>query len=161
MARGIPNKPALDTRDEVVGQQTYVDMPQDVAAKDLDLSEKGAEIIQASVIDDYVAELAFMEEPVLVEILESQDPNAEPVVDVYCQGIPCWMVRGQVHQIKRKFLQILAGARQTSIKTDVRVDGDTVVNRVNKHSALRYPFQVHEDKNPKGREWLRKVLASA
>ena len=32
-----------------------------------------------------------------------------------------------------------------------------VYNRINKHTALRYPFQM-TDSNPRGQDWLRGLL---
>ena len=96
-----------------------------------------------------------------VEVHESNDPNAEPIVDLYCNGIPQRIVRGQPIAVKRKYVQILAGARQVSMSTDTRVQGEDVINRVSKRSALRYPFSVVRDDNRKGRDWLRTVLQAA
>ncbi len=159
MPRGIPNK--LDTNEMQVGQNTHIDMPTEGVIDRSAMREEGVEIVTGVQLDDYAAELAFMEELIEVEVHESTDPNALPIVDVYCQGVPQRFLRGQRQTVKRKFVQILADARQTSMRTATKVEGDGVVNRIDKHSALRYPFSVTLDNNRKGRDWLRQALMTA
>ena len=159
MARGIPNK--TDTTDMDVGQKTHIDIPGTGVIDRSALHEEGIEVVPAVAVDSYAADLAFMEEPVEIEVHESNDPNAEPIVDLYCNGIPQRIVRGQPIAVKRKYVQILAGARQVSMSTDTRVQGEDVINRVSKRSALRYPFSVIRDDNRRGRDWLRHALQSA
>jgi hypothetical protein len=92
---------------------------------------------------------------------ESTDQNAQVLVDVYCNGVAQRFIRGQRQVVKRKFVNILADARQTAMKTTTQVNGDDVVNRIDKHTALRFPFSVMRDDNPKGRDWLRQRLQAA
>lgn len=159
MARGIPNK--IDTNELDVGQKTHIDMPATGIIDRSAMHEDGIEVVAAAGLSDYAKDLVFMEELVEVEVHESTDPNAEPVVDLYCNGIPQRFARGVPIAVKRKYVQILASARQTSMTTTVKVDGDNVVNRINKHSAARYPFRVLRDDNPRGRDWLRSALQAA
>lgn len=159
MARGIPNK--TDTTELDVGQKTHIDIPGMGVLDRSALQEEGVEVVPAVALDGYAADLAFMEEPVEVEVHESNDPNAEPIVDLYCNGTPQRIVRGQPITVKRKFVQILANARQVSMSTETLVQGYDVINRVSKRSALRYPFSVVRDDNRKGRDWLRQVLQGA
>lgn len=160
MTRGVRNT-GIEAAEQQIGQKTYVDMAGQGDARSLDLSEQGVELVDGPALGDYAAELAFMEEPVEVIVHESNDPNAEPLVDLYCNGVPQRLIRGEPQTIKRKYVQILADARQVSMNTVTRKDGENVINRINKHSALRYPFSVQLDRNPKGREWLKKILATA
>lgn len=160
MPRGIPNS-KLDTTNMDVGQKTHVDMPAEGLIDRSAMREEGVEVVPALAMDGYAADLAFMEELVEVEVHESNDPNAEPIVDLYCNGIPQRIVRGQPIAVKRKYVQILANARQVSMTTETRVQGEDVINRIGKRSALRYPFSVVRDDNRKGRDWLRSVLQAA
>ena len=159
MPRGIPNK--LDTTDLDVGQKTHIDIPGEGVIDRSAIREEGVEIVPAAALDGYAADLAFMEEPVEVEVHESSDPNAETIVDLYCNGVPQRIIRGKPITVKRKYVAILAGARQVSMSTDTRVDGENVVNRVSKRTALRYPFTVTRDDNRRGHDWLRKQLQAA
>lgn len=164
MPRGIPNS-RTDTTDLDVGQKTHIDMPGEGVIDRSALREKAVEetdIVTASGVDEYAKELAFYEEPVEIEIHESTDKNnPEPIIDLYCQGVPQRVIRGQPITVKRKYVQILCNARHVSMDTEVKMDGDNVINRVNKRSALRYPFSVIHDANPRGRDWLRQALRAA
>lgn len=160
MPRGIPNS-KIDTTELDVGQKTHIDIPGEGVLDRSALHEEGVHVVPAAAIDGYASELAFMEEPVEIEVHESNDPNAETVVDLYCNGIPQRIIRGQPITVKRKYVQILAGARQVSMSTETRVHGEEVINRVSKRSALRYPFSVTRDDNRRGRDWLRQQLQAA
>lgn len=106
------------------------------------------------------ARLAFMEEKVDVMVHESADPNAEPVVHVAVNGSNQFFPRGQVVTCKRKYLEVLARAKEVGINTREALDRDgnrTTV--IGKHAALRFPFSVMRDENPKGATWLKSVLA--
>lgn len=159
MPRGIPNK--IDTNDSDVGQKSHIDIPATGILDRSALQEDGIEVVPAAGMSDYTKELAFMEEMVEVEVHESTDPNAEPIVDLYCNGTPQRLIRGVPAAVKRKYVQILANARQTSLTTTVKVDGDNVVNRIDKHTAVRYPFRILRDDNPRGASWLRSLLRAA
>lgn len=112
--------------------------------------------------DDYAKELAFLEEKVEVMVHESTDPNAENPVQVACNGINQFFVRGQTQVVKRKFVEILARSKTTSIATrDARDLSGDLTTRIEKATALRYPFSVIRDENPKGAVWLKSVLAQA
>lgn len=164
MPRGIPNS-KTDTTDMDVGQKTHIDMPGEGIIDRSAMREQAIEqtdIVTASGVDDYAKELAFYEEPVEIEIHESSDrDNPDPIVDLYCQGVPQRIIRGQPITVKRKYVQILVNARHVSMSTETRVEGENVVNRVNKRSALRYPFSVIHDANPRGRDWLRQAMRAA
>lgn len=162
MPRGIPNK-EIDSRNEVVAQQKSVNIPTTGSLENLLRPDHEVEIYRDGNIDDYAQELAFGEEIVDVVVHESTDKNAEPIVDVYCNGTPQRFIRGMQQKVKRKFVGILAQARQTSISTKVSAMGENgePVNRIDKHSAVRYPFSVVYDANPRGAAWLRNLLASS
>jgi len=90
----------------------------------------------------------------------SLEPSMGKVLKSICH---LWFVRGMTQKVKRKYVEILARARQTSITTQVvaqDANGETV-NRVNKHTAVRYPFSVMYDPSPKGGAWMKQLLASA
>ena len=148
-----------ETEEQSIAQSRPLDVPVTGALSDMVRVDQEIVIADGPSLGDYAKELAFMEEIVDVMVHESTDPHAEPVVDVYCNGMPQRFVRGQMQKVKRKYVEILANARQTSIKTNVRNDGDNVYNRIDKHTALRYPFSM-QDSNPRGQAWLKKLLAT-
>lgn len=127
-------------------------------------------------IDEKEAMTKFMEEPVKIMIHESTDPNPEPVVFCAVNGEGAllikdgggrafrtpWIPRGQEVVLRRKFVERLARARTTRIATEeVRDANGDRATAVRRKTSLRYPFQVIEDPNPKGAEWLKSVLADA
>lgn len=129
-----------------------------------------------STVDEKTEMLKFMEEPVRIMIHESSDPNPEPVVYCAVNGEGAllikdsagrafrtpWLPRGQEITIRRKFVERLARARRTKIRTEeVRDANGDRATAVKRQTALQYPFQVVEDRNPKGPAWLKSVLADA
>jgi hypothetical protein len=153
-----PNK-TIETEEQSLAQSRPLDVPVDGSLDGLIRVDQEIVVADSPALDDYAAQLAFMEEYVEITVHESTDANAEPIVDVYCNGMPQRFIRGVQQKVKRKYVEVLANARQTSIKTNVRNDGDNVYNRIDKHTALRYPFSMN-DSNPKGRAWLQSVLAT-
>jgi len=111
---------------------------------------------------DKAARLAFMEEKVDVMVHESADPNAEPIVETWCNGVAQRFVRGQVQTVKRKYVEILARAKKTGVMTKADVDrAGNADTRISKHTALKYPFSVVHDPNPKGAVWLKSVMSQS
>lgn len=119
-------------------------------------------VITESLDRSHAEELIFMEEMVEVLVHESTDKNAEPMVEVYNNGTVQRFARGRSQICKRKYLEVLARAKETSIATneDTNRNGEKYY-RVDKYTALKYPFSVIRDDNPKGQAWLKSVLASA
>lgn len=108
---------------------------------------------------NYADDLAFMEEYVDVRVEESTDLNAEPVVAVFNNGQSQYFVRGKTQRVKRKFVEVLARAKQTTVNTiEDRNEGAV---RLKRHTSLRYPFSMTRDDNPKGYAWLRNILSEA
>lgn len=111
---------------------------------------------------DFLAELAFMNEPVTVIVHESSDPLAEPLPEIRCNGRLQIFPRGQEVVCRRAFVEVLARAKPVHYGNVEYVDGEG--NKAVKYpqkKSLRYPFSVVDDKNPRGRAWLKKVLAEA
>ncbi len=150
-------KTEFDSRD-VAPSESVIEMPVEGSVTREDLLDTGITDVQRD--KKQLDEMAFMEEPVKIMVHESTDENAQLVVDVYCNGTPQRFVRGMEQVVKRKFVQILINARTTSVRTRTGVEGGNVVNQLTRHTAVRYPFSVIEDRNPRGGAWLRESLAS-
>ena len=145
----------IDTNEKVIGQDN-----------ELKFKEKAAEFekVEVQKVDgpewkNKAAILAFMEEPVTIRVSESTDVNAETAVEVGNDGRKVFIPRGVPFTLKRKFVEVLARCKQT------RLSQKKVTNQVGdeewvypEHTALRYPFMLIEDKNPKGPAWLNKIL---
>src|SRR5574343_314802 len=130
--------------------------------------------MHAGLTKGYLADLAFNEEPVTVMFHPTQDRFAAPFVDAYVnsRGIEVMDTDGrwlEMHQVpinvevtmKRKYLEVFARAKHTDVKTNViggSADGSEPINQLLRTINLKYPFSVVQDKNPRGHEWLQKII---
>lgn len=140
---------------------------------DLDTLAKGGsdiEVIQPGKdFQQLVENEAFMHDLLEVRFHETGDPNAPKMIEVGVgiagidgsagKDVRKAYMRGQIYQIPRFVVEVLAHAKVTSLVQKQGPSGrpDDIVN-VEKH-AFYYPFEVIRDPNPKGRAWLEKVLA--
>jgi len=107
-------------------------------------------------------ELKFNEEFVEVMVHETTDKNAEDPVFTACNGVTQYFFRGQVQQVRRKYLAILASCKEHAIKTVEYTQADgSRATKIVRTSSLKYPFSVISDPNPRGAPWLRALLSSA
>jgi len=113
-------------------------------------------------LDAYAQELLFNEELVEVMVHESTDTNAENPVFTACNGVTQYFFRGQAQTVKRKYVAILASAKEHSLTTPeyTAPDGSRATS-IRRTSSLKYPFSVISDPNPRGGEWLKGLLRSA
>ncbi len=117
-------------------------------------------------LDQKAELLKFFEEKVLVQIMDSQDPNPEPFVFLSVNGkgpmpgvLSQWVPRNQPILMARKYVEVLARAKPVSHRTVDAVDSDGYKTTVIKStSSLRYPFTVLQDNNPRGGAWLRELM---
>lgn len=111
---------------------------------------------------DKAAMLAFMEEEITVLVHDTTDPTAEPLPEVINGGDRNrqYFIRGQEQKVKRKYVEVLARAKRTGYASEkfVNAVGEDQY-RYPGHTALRFPFTVTHDPNPKGREWLKAILS--
>jgi len=105
----------------------------------------------------------FMEEPVLVEIPQSNNKNDDPFIQLGVNGINQALLRGKPQWIKRKYLEVLLRSMPTTLETVEYFDQQTGNKAVKliKTTGEKYPYRIHEDKNPLGRPWVRQILAEA
>lgn len=125
-----------------------------------ELDELGViEVHDKPLSSDAAASMAFAEEKVTVMVHEDASPNAENPIQVTCNGVNQFFIRGQAQDVKRKYLEILARCRRTGISTPEVNDGfGARTSAIRKASSLRYPFQVIYDPNPKGPAWLKAIM---
>lgn len=107
-------------------------------------------------------EEAFMRELVTIRIAPSINPNDTPYAVVtpvsaeYRRVIP----RGAPTQVMRMHVEVLARMKEVRYAQRAPVGGDLETgNMLYQTSGVVYPFEVVEDKNPKGRAWLDNILA--
>ncbi len=152
-----PNKP-LEAGAQKIGQKIALDIPTTGPARIE--PESDLEVIDRPVPNTKLELLKFMEEPVTVIVDKSANKTDSPIVEVWNGGIRQVFVRGMKQTVKRKFIEVLARAREIHFDEQVYVDKGTheAVNRMIPMIGLRYPFRVIEDGNPNGAAWLENLL---
>lgn len=120
---------------------------------------KDNEVIDKVVAGDNIAFEAFMHEPVTIMIHESTDENDVDLVQVWVNGAPSFFQRGQPTIAKRYVVERLARAKRTGYSQNLDERLGEAMNNLKPRHALKYPFSVIEDRNPKGGAWLRQILA--
>lgn len=121
---------------------------------------------------DYNKALLFNEEYVTVQFNPSTDKN--PARHIFCQvngrgaevmveGRPMiltYLPIGPQITMKRKYLEVLARAKPDNVTTNVvEHPGQDPLNLIQRHTSMKYPFSILHDPNPKGGEWISRLLA--
>lgn len=130
----------------------------------------GAEVAVPVIVDDQTIEPvvnmeiadpsseAFMNEIVEVVIHTTADEEEEPHIVLNVNGINQPFFREVPVRCRRMFVEVLARCKQTKYK-QVTDPNDMTRQELQPRTANVYPFTVLQDPNPKGRAWLRAVLA--
>jgi hypothetical protein len=169
------------------GRETHTDDVREPALPDIKmpalgegLPERGDEqvaIADARVVanNEYLAELAFMEEPVMIRIEPSQLDNAAMTVDCACNGKGAeildartgkWLELnvlpvGLVVTTKRKYVEILARAKTMRVQTPDHADGKNIdKNDLTRRHARTHVFSVIKDTD-RGTAWLTAILSES
>ena len=128
----------------------------------IEISDDAPEIETVSESKDFsalVASEAFMNELVTVMVHSTTDENQPPQVIVNCNGMNQPIMRGYPTTIKRKYVEILARMKETKYtQRTLNPAAPDQIDMVARH-GLSYPFDLIEDKNPRGRAWLNNVMA--
>lgn len=120
---------------------------------------------------DYLAELSFMEEPVLIRMEPSSEPNAAGAVPVWCNGKGAevfhngrwneitYLPVGHELTIRRKILEVLLRSKTDTVHTRIIDEhGDRPNNVVNRFTRSANSVSVIEDRNPRGRAWASEMI---
>lgn len=104
------------------------------------------------------ADEVFMNEPVTIRVHATTDSNQPPHLIVNCNGVNQPIQRGVPTVVKRKYVEILA--RMKEVRYQQRFDPrEPDRNEMLSSEGLSYPFDLVDDKNPRGRAWLQNILA--
>ena len=154
-------KKDLEAAEQVIGQRHTRQFLETDDAKP-SLTPQAVEPVGRPVDKDWADQMKFMEEVIEVTVHTSSEKFAEPVVEVFCNGIPQRFARGNRQAVKRKYVEVLARAKQTNYGNQqiVQENGEETYTYP-ASTALRYPFTVNNDPNPRGIDWLKSVLAEA
>lgn len=121
----------------------------------------------------YLDELAFNEEFVTVRFTSGMDRFAPKFVDCAVNGKGIEILLNdrvlEVFQVpvnqnvtmKRKYVEVFARCKHTDVVARSHGptrDGSPPVNETTPNTNLKHPFSVIEDRNPRGAEWLTRIL---
>ena len=118
---------------------------------------------------DYLDELAFMQEPVTIRIEPSADRNAARTYPVWVNGKRAevlwngrWMEVGylpvgEMLTVRRSTVEVILRAKVTSIQTEFNATDERPVNRIVPTTTPVHSFSIIEDPNPKGPAWASEL----
>lgn len=111
------------------------------------------------VIQEKIQMEAFMQEKIKIRVHGTNEKNAAPYFMVSVNGEKHILFRKQEHTLPRYVVETLARAKPTTYENE-EFTGDDGIRKVRWPSTtgLRYPFEVIQDDNPLGRNWLNAVL---
>jgi len=123
---------------------------------------------------DEAEALAMAEEPITIIIHRSVEKFSPGVTDyIAVNGKPAEMLfkngwipmgylpRGRSIITKRKYVEVLARAKQDTVNTTViERDNEDPQNFVERITTSTMSFTILQDKNPKGGEWLERLVRS-
>lgn len=121
---------------------------------------------------ELMAELDFMEQPMTIRIEDNSSSDfPETHVPVVVNGKNAevlqngkwleigWLPIGQTLVTKRKYVEVLARSRSDTIRT---MHDDATVERprntVRRSTKANYPLSIIQDNNPRGHEWLSRIM---
>lgn len=102
---------------------------------------------------------AFMQEVLTVVVHQDGNDNSVEFPCPSVNGLNQPFIRGKEQKVKRKYVEQLARTRTTKYEQRVTDPSRPENIQMIERSALTYPFTVTHDPNPKGREWLKAILA--
>lgn len=166
-----------DSRDIPVQQQRApinLDLPREQEEVEA-IETVNADMLQEK---EYLAELAFNEEPITIIIQKGPEKMAPRIVDCWVNGRGAehfrngkWHVCGWLPVnvpviTRRKYVEVLARAKADSVETEVvkHIDGGGSSNGrednlAHRYTQTKFPFSVLNDPSgTKGMAWLTKIL---
>jgi len=102
---------------------------------------------------------AFMEETLTVVVMSSGDENDLEMVKVGVNGVNQFFMRDRPQEVKRKYVERLARCKKTDFNQTLDDRLGEAMNSLQRRHALRFPFTVIHDPNPRGPAWLKQILA--
>jgi len=131
----------------------------------------------ASILDnkDYLDELAFMEQEVVIRLEKSTEKNSATVFPVWVNGKGCELKGqdGKWYEVtyipvdlevttKRKYLEVIIRAKIDTVETDVVENpGTDPDNRVKRFTSAVHSFSIIHDPDPRGIAWVRELRRRA
>lgn len=98
----------------------------------------------------------FMEETVVIRILESDKPGALQVITPNVNGINQPIVRNRDVPVKRKYVEALLRSHTINYEQRTQNPSEPANIQMLAKPVTDYPFEVVED-TPKGRSWIKAI----
>lgn len=121
---------------------------------------------------EYLAALAFAEEPVTIRVEPQSGDNAPNVVDCWVNGKGAELLQdgqwvsygafpvGCIVTTKRKYLENLAMSKKMSIRTNIPdPNAERPQNLLDRSLSRMASFSIIEDRSPKAHEWAMRILS--
>lgn len=156
------SRPIVDTENETIGGQGVASMAPTGAPR-IDHDDEVTHVEPSRYVPKAKADrMAFDNEMVTVMVQESGDTKyPDPCISVWVNGRHQLFVRNYPITCKRMFVEGLARSRPETFDNQEYVNADGIKGyRWPKRTALKYPFQLLQDSNPAGVEWLKGILAT-
>lgn len=168
--RGPKRASEFDSRSVKIEQKASIEQPP------IDQPmERPSTIVQVdkTISELDVAKIQFSEDPVKILIHRNPDPKFSPGCTDYIavNGTPAeilfkngwvrmgYLPRGVSFYTKRKYVEVLARAKQDAIHTNVvERDNEEPQNFTERVTTSVMAFSVLEDKNPAGAAWLEELI---
>lgn len=101
----------------------------------------------------------FMAEPIIIKIHATANQNEAPVAEVGLNGVKINIPREKPVRLPRAYVEVLARSqfrryRQVNNPDPTAAEGTSHIRTVGQD----YPFEIIEDKHPKGRAWLQRIM---
>lgn len=119
---------------------------------------------------EYIAELAFMQEPVTIRLEPSSDKNAAGAFPVWVNGKPAevfqngrWNEIGYLPvsrelTVRRSVLEVIIRAKVDTVHTKILEEhSERPNNVVQRFTSPVHSFSILEDKNPRGAAWVQEL----
>lgn len=102
---------------------------------------------------------AFMNEVLTIMVAPSTEDGSLEIITPQVNGMNQPIIRGRETNVKRKYVEALARGRTTKYEQKIMDPNRPENIHMAEKTALTYPFSVLHDPNPKGRAWLKAILA--
>lgn len=148
-----------DTRAHQTGQDHPRDLPGAGKAR---IEPARIEVVGRPLTQEKAEALIFNEDMLTIVVHESTNPLDDPRPAIWNDGRRVEFERGVECQVKRKFVEVLARMKKT-VYTQQKYEnanGDKGYRNI-PQTALVHPFSVLHDPSPRGRDWLKAILAEA
>lgn len=172
----MTKKREITNADRPMGQPESIAMPGlGVGIAEAPLHDPVITPVDHPLVTQQAEALEFNEEPIKIMIHRGTEQHAETHQFCQVQGkgaeilfpngkwVPCnYIAKGVPFVTKRKYVEALCMARHVAVSTEmIKHEGENrdPENRLNRVSTPACTFSVLEDKNPKGVEWLNRILA--